>query len=205
MKKLIVIVHGGNADYRLDDEIKTRPIAKNTYSIHMGNPSFGEVLDKYVDLNKFEVQAPLFPNATDANYTEWARFLDQIISQSVGNANDKFSGIILIGHSLGTVCLQRYLTENDIKTKFGLNLLQLHLLGCCSREGNFQTSSDWSKLIENTKQIFLYHSTDDSVCPYSEMEFYITHLPKAKRHIFTSQGHFEGPKVPELLENLDLA
>lgn len=52
-------------------------------------------------------------------------------------------------------------------------------------------------------QIFLYHSTDDTIVPYSHTEKIKAYLPDAKLITLTDRGHFFGQvEFPELLENI---
>lgn len=199
-KTLVLMVHGGNSENRNDDEVEIREIQKNTYGINLGSPIFGEVLDRYLEPEKFEVLSPLFPNAVDANYAEWARFIDQILDLQ----SDSFKSIILIGHSLGTTTLQRYLSENNLSQKFGLEILQLHLVGCCTREGNFMISENWKAIENQVEQIYLYHSTDDTTCDFMEAQNYADNLTKAQFLKFTDRGHFEQENFPELITNINL-
>jgi|GEM_PF-4672212 len=57
-KTLVLMVHGGNSEKRKDDGVKIREIQKNTYGIDLDSPIFGEVLDRYLDLDKFEILSP---------------------------------------------------------------------------------------------------------------------------------------------------
>lgn len=56
---------------------------------------------------------------------------------------------------------------------------------------------------DQVKEIFLYHSTDDDIVPYSHTEKIKAYLPNAKVITLTDRGHFFGEeKFPELLENI---
>lgn len=200
-KILVLLVHGGNSESREDDNVKIREVKSNTYSSDLGKPIFSEVLDKYLDLDKFEFFSPLFPNAVDANYTEWVRFLEQILDSNEG----LFNQIILVGHSLGTTMLQMYLSQNDVNRKFGLEILQLHLVGCCKQEGTFKTDDNWKQIEKQIEEIYLYHSTNDLVCNFSESEYYAANLNKAKFLKFNDRGHFDMEKFPELIDNINKA
>lgn len=59
-----------------------------------------------------------------------------------------------------------------------------------------------SNLERQAEEIFLYHSTDDIVVPYSHVEKIKACLPKAKLITFTDRGHINQPEFPELLENI---
>ena len=58
-------------------------------------------------------------------------------------------------------------------------------------------------LEQHAEQIFIYHSTDDDIVPYTHAQKIWSHLPKAKLITFTDRGHFFGQeRFPELLENI---
>lgn len=59
-----------------------------------------------------------------------------------------------------------------------------------------------SNLASKAEQIFIYHSTDDPVVPYSHAEKIAAYLPSAKLVTFTDRGHFSQSEFPELLENI---
>ena len=69
---------------------------------------------------------------------------------------------------------------------------------------DFEYSPDIIANLEKyVDQIFIYHSTDDDIVPYSHAEKIKAYLPKAKLLTFTDRGHFFGEeKFPELLENI---
>lgn len=54
----------------------------------------------------------------------------------------------------------------------------------------------------NVDKIFLYHSKDDNIVNFSEMEKYAKALPEAEKYIFEDRGHFLGEDFLELIENI---
>jgi hypothetical protein len=194
------MVHGGDAGFRSEDGIEVHDMVRNTYGISNGSPLFGEVLDRYLDSQRFEVLAYQFPNAINAQYTEWKRFFEQILaSQDLSG----YKSIILIGHSLGTVFLQRYVSTEYSKN-YTLSISQLHLIGCCWSEGNFEICDAWTELQNLVESIYLYHSKDDPICDYSEAERYFAHLPHATFTTYENLGHMEVEQIPELIEHIGL-
>ena len=194
MKDLVIVVHGGNAGFREDDGVAHREMVKNSYSIDRGAPTFGEVLDRYIDVGRFDVLSYIFPNPNDAHYQEWARFLEQVATSALST---EYKRIILIGHSLGTVTLQKYLAEHNGKL-IGKKVDQLHLIGSCIEEAQFHVSSEWGVISDNIEQIFVYHSEDDSVCPFAWGQEYHQKLTGSVFHTYTDLGHFEVSRIPEL-------
>ena len=188
---LVLIVHGGNAHHRVDDGIEQRTLVKNTFSLDKGTPSFGEVLDKYLQSPLLTVANPRFPHAHDACYTEWRRFFWQVLNDPTYSS---FSEIILIGHSLGTTFLQRCLTE-DLSLLGNRRIRQIHFVGSCLEEGNFCVSENWEVLSQHPSEKFIYHSLDDDICPFSWGQTFHKKLAPATFFAYRDCGHFEVPRI----------
>ena len=115
--------------------------------------------------------------------------------------------IIPIGHSLSTIFLAKYLSENW----FPKPVHAIHFVGSVfDGEGiidegmaNFILNPDNISIIENiTKNIHLYHSVDDPVCPWRNVEKYQKHLPSAQLHRFEGRWHFLDATFPEIFEEI---
>lgn len=202
-KTLVLVVHGGGSTgQRADDGVQTREIVKNTYSTDKNEPVWSENLDQFLDKKDFEIVNPLFPNASDANYEEWKRFFEQVLGDS---KYINYKQIVLIGWSLGTVFLQKYLAENELRKISKLPLNSLHLVGCCPKEGGFEVSENWQSVTAQTvgSSIYIYHSKDDPICDFSDAELYARNLPSAKFQVFQDRGHFEQAEFGELVRNIE--
>jgi len=113
--------------------------------------------------------------------------------------------IILIGHSLGGIFLAKYLSENNFPVKID----QLYLVAA-PFDGNedkysltdFKLPASLKKIEKQANKIFLYHSKDDSVVPFSDLGKYANKLPGAKKIIFEDRDHFSQEEFPELVEKL---
>ncbi len=153
----------------------------------------------------FEVIQPQMPSPRNAKYKEWKIWLEKYLSILRDN-------IILVGHSLGGIFWAKYLSEN----KFPVKISQLHLVAA-PFDDNFDTSSkteyyelcdfnfEAEKLYNIEKQIgkiFLYHSKDDFVVPFADLEKYANALPSAQKTIFSDRGHFLIENFPEIVENI---
>jgi len=69
--------------------------------------------------------------------------------------------------------------------------------------GDFLFDLETIPKIQNfVEKIFIYHSTDDPVVPYSHAERLHTYLPKAQLITLTDRGHIIQIEFPELLENI---
>jgi predicted alpha/beta hydrolase family esterase len=107
-------------------------------------------------------------------------------------------GVILIGHSLGGLFLAKYLSKN----KFPKKILATFLIGACYSEGDFTAPKDVKLFKKQGGKIFLYHSKDDSIVPFSDFEKYKEKLPSAICRIFDDQWHFVGETVPGLARDI---
>jgi hypothetical protein len=105
--------------------------------------------------------------------------------------------------------LAKYLSENT----FPKRIAQLHLVAGVFDESNLPEGENdlvdfvfdpagLQNLDKQVDKIFLYHSKDDPVVPFSHVEKYKSCLPKAQVFVFKDRGHFQQPEFPELLENI---
>ena len=151
----------------------------------------------------YQMIKPDMPNRDMASYRVWKIWFEKIFPYL--NEED----LVLIGHSLWWNFLMKYLGENTFPKK----IKQLHLVAAVvdgsDRPANKQYLWDFAfeantiANIENkAENIFIYHSTDDPVVPYSHAQKIKAYLPNAKLMTFTDRGHFSLPEFPELLENI---
>lgn len=134
----------------------------------------------------------------NAKYNEWKIFFERYVPYLRNN-------VILIGSSLGSIFLAKYLSEN----KFPKKILATYLLcapfdNTCSNEdlvGGFRLRSDLSLIEKNCKNVVLMFSKDDDVVPPSHAEKYRNKLNNAKIIIYKSKnGHFKISKFPEIIK-----
>ena len=151
----------------------------------------------------YQMIKPNMPNRDMASYRVWKIWFEKIFPYL--NEED----LVLIGHSLWWNFLMKYLGENTFPKK----IKQLHLVAAVvdgsDRPANKQYLWDFAfeantiaNLENKAENIFIYHSTDDPVVPYSHAQKIKAYLPNAKLMTFTDRGHFSLPEFPELLENI---
>ena len=146
----------------------------------------------------YQIIRPEMPSKRNAKHIEWKIWFEKFISY----LND---GVILIGGSLGALFLAKYLSENDfpkkIKAVFLLagpakdNLPEYRLL-------DFSLPESLEKLSSQADKIFLYHSKDDNMVPFSDLEIYRKALPKATVRVLDGFGHFNLPELPVIIEDI---
>jgi predicted alpha/beta hydrolase family esterase len=116
-------------------------------------------------------------------------------------------GVILVGHSLGGTFLAKYLSSEHCPKK----VKAAFLIAPCYDEtgegnreylGGFLPPKDKRLFTEQVKEIFIYHSEDDDVVPFSSLADYQRDLPDATYRVFTDRGHFLQEEFPELIEDI---
>jgi predicted alpha/beta hydrolase family esterase len=146
--------------------------------------------------DEYEVVIPQMPNKTNAQYVEWKIWFEKIL-------NKLNKEIILIGHSLGGAFLSKYLTENkidkDVKAVFLVAAVYEY-----DSDGNalFSFQLPKTSISLQTDKIYLYHSKDDPVVPFSELYKYTNALPNAEVRVLEDKRHINQEQFPELLNDI---
>lgn len=146
----------------------------------------------------FDVFAPHMPNGTNAVYAEWELWFSRILPLLT-------DGVVLIGHSLGGVFLVRYLSEHEPPVRITATLL----VAAPFRDsdlgeslGEFLPPKDFGNFRDRAGRVFLYHSTDDPVVPYTHLNLYARELPNATVRICENMGHCNTSAFPQLEDDL---
>ena len=196
MEKQILLIGGGITfntykDYLLF--LKNLKVDLNRYRGAKWKDSLKKELG-----NKFDVLLPQMPNQMNAKYDEWKILFKKIAPLLRNN-------VILIGHSLGAIFLVKYLSENNFPKKILATLLISAPYGeedTAESLGDFVLPKSLNKLNNQGGRIFLYHSKDDVVVPYTHLEKYKKVLSGAIIREFKKRGHFNQPKFPELVKDI---
>ena len=202
MKQLIYI--GGWDCFRSDDDfceaLKNREYQPFQEKKSWKNRFKNKIKDEY------ETAFPTMPNIYNARYRAWKIWFEKIIPFLSGEK------LVMIGHSLWAMFLAKYLSENIFPQK----IAQLHMVSGCFDENDLLESWERDYLadfifdpntLKNIEQqvdkVFIYHSKDDTIVPFSHSEKYLSYLPHAMMNIFEDKGHFWSiEEFPELLENI---
>ena len=152
-------------------------------------------------LPEFTVIKPEMPNKDMARYSAWKLwfekhfpFLDE-------------ENLILIGHSLGWMFLIKYLGENN----FPFKISQLHLVAPALDDQGLNEGDNYlwdfayditviNNLEKKADQIFIWHSKDDPVVPFSHSERIKAELPTAQFIVFEDRWHLNQAEFPELID-----
>ena len=194
-KKQVVIIHGGDTFETHEaylDYLRNFNISLDRCRVGPG--SWKKWLQE--DLGEgYEIILPEMPSGSNAKFDEWKLWLDKLTLL----LNDE---IILAGHSLGASFLVKYLSENKCPKK---------VIGVFLVAGVFDTDSEGLSLARfahgkkidlQTDNIYLYHSKDDPVVPFSALEKFKDALPQAHASVFEDRRHMNQPTFPELADDI---
>jgi predicted alpha/beta hydrolase family esterase len=198
MKKQVVVIHGAEAFDTYEDYLRFLQgyQIKNLDDIKENRGWKSSLAERLGD--DYEVVAPRMPNSLNSRYSEWKIWFDKI-------APLLNSEVVLVGNSMGSIFLVKYLSENDLKSE----IKSLHLAGTpFDAEGtndtlvDFAITTDFRNLEKQVSNIFFYQSKDDPAVPFDNVEKYRKLLPNAHYTIFEDRGHFRQEEFPELVENI---
>jgi len=191
MKHQILVIHGGNsfASYsKYISFLKKREIDIDRYltakTDWKGNLS--ESLGK-----KYEVIRPDMPNKLNARYLEWKIWFEKFLPHIRKD-------VILVGHSLGALFLIKYLSENKLPKK----PRALMFVSAPQGKRSFKPKKNLDKITEQCEKVFLYHSEDDKVVPFSDFLKYQKTLKNTTGKVFKNRGHFNQEKFPEIVKDI---
>ncbi|MBU1290079.1 alpha/beta hydrolase, partial [Patescibacteria group bacterium] len=148
--------------------------------------------------NRFDVLLLKMPNPMNSKYAEW-----KILFRKIARLLD--NNVVLIGHSLGGVFLAKYLSENKFPKKIRASILIAPPYKESDIEeslGGFAILNDLKRFKKQGGKIFIYHSEDDPVVPYLNLEKYQKDLPDMTARIFKDRGHFNQSEFPELVSEI---
>lgn len=192
MKKQVFVIHGGNAFETYEEYLED--LEKMVVNLdRLRRKDWKATLqDKLGD--GYEVLLPKMPNAQNARYAEWKIYFEKFLPLL-----DK--DVIFIGHSLGGIFLAKYFSEEKCDKRIHTimlvaapyNTLLDHPLV------DFNLSETLPLLKEQVQDIYIYHSQDDEVVPFSSFKRYQKELPDAHTRIFDDRGHFNQEDFAEMV------
>lgn len=200
MKRQVLYIHGGDSFGKYEDflqDLHTKTV-RDPFGLEKGG-IWAENLRE--SLNDFELLMPRMPNSQNAKYEEWKIWFERYFEFLHDDA-------ILIGWSLGGMFLAKYLSEE----KFPFKIKAVYLLGAPSGEFTDESGNDCASfkfsmenlanLTRQVEEVNVWHSEDDFVVPFGELELYKKSLPEAKVMTFSDKNHFLIPEFPELINSI---
>jgi len=130
----------------------------------------------------YSVHFPPMPNEASPEYEAWK----ERISKAWEAMGDE---TFLIGHSLGASMLIKIVTESE-STHLAAGVFLISAPFCGDRGWAWEETklpSDAGKHL--SLPLFLYHSRDDEVVPYSHLDLYLEKFPKAQARRLSGRNH----------------
>lgn len=99
--------------------------------------------------------------------------------------------VILVGHSAGGAVLLKYLLKVNVdKPPAGVFLISIPFWGPEDEEDDEYTLREgFGAHLPKGMPIFMYHSRDDEIVPFSHLSMYAEGLPQAVVREFEGRGH----------------
>ncbi len=193
-KTQIVFIHGGDSfDTTAEFYEFVRSLKYDPYDATEQKKWRDGIKEALVETH--ECIMPRMPNALNADFLAWSIWFEKIVPYLR-------DGVVLVGHSLGSGFLLRYLSSN----KLPITVSQLHLVAGviddldCPGVGEFGVDiTKWSGFVSSIHEVHVWHSSDDAYVPLHHAERLTAKYPNAITHYFTDRGHFLQGEFPELL------
>lgn len=133
---------------------------------------------------EYEVIYPKMPEEEGSGYEAWKAQ----ISRELAPLGDK---IILVGHSVGTSMLLKYLSEENVKSSIaGILLIAAPYWGAGGWQiDEFTLDEGLASKLLKTLPVFFYHSRDDDIVPFAHLAMHAEKFPQATIREFNGRGH----------------
>lgn len=195
MKQQVVLIHGGNTFENDKEYISSLKNKKIDLEYLRPHPEWKNRLPGELGAD-FDVLIPRMPNGSNAQYEEWKIWFQRILILLD-------EGAIFVGHSLGGVFLAKYFSENKSIKKIKAAILigaPYDDEGGSEKLASFSLGGSLEQFACQASKIYLIHSQDDPVVPFSQMKKYKKVFPGAREMIFKDKGHFNIENFPEIIQ-----
>jgi uncharacterized protein len=182
MSKPVLFIHGaGEGAYKSDEKL-----AESLRSM-LGS--------------RYEVRYPLMENEEDAPYEIWVTQIKEELATMKGS-------VFLVGHSVGGSVLIKFLMENEVKNSIGgVFLIATPFWG---GHGGWTYDGYEELVIPNQTDsklsvdvpVFLYHSNDDEVVPFTHLALYAGRFPGARVREIKGRGHQMNNDLREVADDI---
>jgi hypothetical protein len=145
----------------------------------------------------YDINYPKMPNENDPDYNLWKAKIEQELKKTE-------SKVVLVGHSVGSFLLLKYITEEKIdKHILGIFLISTPFLG----EGGWHfddmnLENDIASKLPPDTPVFFYHSTEDEIVPFSHLALYAKKIPNATIRKIFGRGHQLNNDLTEIVKDI---
>lgn len=163
-----------------------------------GQGSFDLVSSLKAELsNEHEIHYPIIANPEAPTYEMWR----SLFSTEFKKINDS---IILVGHSLGSSMLLKYLSEEKPNISIsGLFLVATPLWG---KDGwdvdDFVLQENIEATLRHIPKVYLYHCKNDEFVPFGHLTFYKKAFPNSTVRELNGKDHAFANGLPELVSDI---
>lgn len=134
--------------------------------------------------SEYNVQYPKMPEEEDQGYEAWKARISKELAALDGE-------VILVGHSVGSSMLLKYLSEEKIENStVGIFLIAAPYWGTGGWQvDEFRLDEDRASELLKAYPIFFYHSRDDDIVPFAHLALHVEKFPQATVREFDGRGH----------------
>jgi len=191
----VLVIHGGDAFASYEEYVNSL----KTYEVDLSRSTskgWKQMLQENLG-GTYQVISPTMPNKWNAKYLEWKIIFEKYIPHLTDS-------VILVGHSLGGSFLAKYLSEETFPKSIKATFL---IAPPYNKDEDrdlveFTLPESLAKLENQGGKIFIYHSKDDPIVSFGELEKYEKNLPSANIKTFEDRGHFIQETFPEIIEDI---
>jgi predicted alpha/beta hydrolase family esterase len=134
--------------------------------------------------SEYNVLYPKMPEEENSSYEAWKAQISKELAALDGK-------VILVGHSVGSSILLKYLSEEkDEKSLAGIFLISAPYWGVGGWQvDEFTLDEGHASKLLRAIPIFFYHSRDDEVVPFVHLAMHAEKFPQATVREFDGRGH----------------
>ena len=165
MKKQVLFIQGaGDGAYEADEELV------KSLQDRLGS--------------EYNVRYPKMPDEEDQGYEVWKAQISRELAALDGE-------VILVGHSVGSSMLLKYLAEEKVeKPVAGIFLIAAPYWGAGGWQvDEFRLDEGRVSKLLKALPIFFYHSRDDDIVPFTHLALHAEKFSQATVRKFDGRGH----------------
>jgi predicted alpha/beta hydrolase family esterase len=180
----------------------TRANLKRIIFAHSAGPQYGKGKGSY-DLvrylkgklsKEFKILFPKIEKPNSPTYQKYKGMFESAFSELT-------EPVVLVGHSLGSSTLLKYLSEE----KPDISISGLFLVATPHWKSNmkeFQLTEKFHSSLKEIPAVFLYHSKKDTEVPFEHLAFYERSFKKATVRKLSGKEHLFSKGLPELVSDI---
>ena len=192
----VISIHGATTFANYEDYLDN--LATKSISIDrlISKQMWRELLQQNLG-DRYQVLLPAMPNKTNARYSEWKLWFDNISKVITDDC-------ILIGHSMGAVFLAKYLSENTFPRKIKATILIATPYDDETEEdlNDFKLDTITDLFRSQAGRVIVINGDDDPVISQSDINKYKNDLSDAEFITLPAPDHFMRQDFPELVERI---